>query len=63
LDELVEWSLDWLMLFNTKKYRVMHIGKKNSRNAYIMNSHKLEQVNSEKDLGVFISDDMKTAKQ
>jgi len=41
----------------------MHIGKKNSRHAYIMNSHKLEQVDSEKDLGVFISDDMKTAKQ
>ena len=40
----------------------MHIEKKNSRHAYMMISHKLEQVDSEKDLDVFISDDMKTSK-
>ena len=52
-----------MMLFNTKKCKVMHIGKKNSHHEYLMNRHKLEQVDYEKDLGVFISEDMKKAKQ
>ena len=68
LDKLVKWSQDWDMLFNSKKCKVMNFGSgKNS----IFNSfeysmedgsgqrHILEKTKVERDLGIYISDDLK----
>ncbi len=37
----------------------MHVGKKNDWVEYFVNGHKLEVVETEKDLGVVISSDLK----
>jgi hypothetical protein len=68
LDKLVKWSQDWNMLFNSKKCKVMNFGSgKNSvfnSFEYSMDSgngqrHILEQTKVERDLGIYISDDLK----
>jgi len=41
------------------KCKVMHIGKKNPLYTYKMNGSKLEEVTTEKDVGVYISNDAK----
>jgi len=55
LHSLVEWSDKWKM--------VMHLGKQNKRFDYYMNNQKLDVVNEEKDLGVLITDDLKSSSQ
>jgi hypothetical protein len=68
LDKLVKWSQDWNMLFNSKKCKVMNFGSgKNSifnSFEYSMDSgngqrHILEKTRIVRDLGVYISDDLK----
>jgi len=51
------------MSFNTKKCKVMHLGRTNQRFMYIMEGQTLYTVNSEKDLGIMISSDLKSANQ
>ena len=61
INELNKWEKEWLLSFNVKdgKCKVMHIGKKNPKNAYIMNEEVLPTTNTEKDLGVTTSCDLK----
>lgn len=59
LNKLWEWSIRWGMAFNVKKCHVMHIGRKNERNSYELGGLKLGAVDSERDVGVIITDDMK----
>jgi hypothetical protein len=68
LDKLVKWSQDWNMLFNSKKCKVMNFGsgKKSPFNSfeYSMEDvngqrHILERTKVERDLGIYISDDLK----
>ena len=47
------------MLFNVEKCKVMHMGHNNTCPEYFLNGTKLESVSEEKDLGVFISNDLK----
>jgi hypothetical protein len=63
LDNLVRWSEEWQMLFNTSKCKVMHIGKKNQQGKYSMNGKELEVVQHERDLGIDISNDLKVSTQ
>ena len=63
LDRLVQWAREWQMMFNVKKCKVMHMGRKNPRYQYRMNGQVLETVKQEKDLGVVISDDLKVSNQ
>jgi len=51
------------MPFSISKCKVMHLGRNNTRFHYVIDSHLLEEVSEEKDLGVFISDNLKPAKQ
>jgi len=51
------------MLFNVEKCKVMHIGYNNVQVEYVMNDVKLECVSDEKDLGVIVSDDLKSGKR
>ncbi|XP_076061759.1 uncharacterized protein LOC143037434 isoform X1 [Oratosquilla oratoria] len=63
LDKLQQWSEKWLMKFNTSKCKVMHLGKNNSKYDYKLFGNSLTKVDSEKDLGVIISNDLKSSKQ
>ncbi len=51
------------MKFNVEKCRLMHIGINNDNVEYLMNGVKLSVTNTEKDLGVLISDDLKPSNQ
>jgi len=57
LDRLIAWSLEWLMFFNEKKCKVMHIGKSNRQFTYAMKGYSIDTVDLEKDLGVFLTRD------
>jgi len=61
LDKLTEWTKKWQMSFNTKKCKVMHVGRTNSRFTYTMEGQTLDTVDSEKDLGITISYDLKSS--
>jgi len=63
IDKLLKWSEEWQMLFNTCKYKVMHVGKPLFQRQYYMNNEQLAVVCHEKDLGVLISNDLKVSYQ
>ena len=63
LDRLCEWARTWKMSFNAKKCKVMHFGKNNMRYGYNMNGCDIEEVKEEKDLGVWMEEDMRPSKQ
>ena len=63
LTNLGEWSQVWNMLFNAIKCKVLHIGNLNHHFKYSMLDCQLSEVEEERDLGVIISSDIKSAKQ
>ena len=63
LNKLMEWSDTWTMKFNVDKCSVMHFGHNNPQHEYQMNGKTLKCTREEKDLGVWITDDLKVAKQ
>ena len=63
LNKLCEWASKWKMKFNAAKCKVMHYGRRNARNVYFMNNVQIESVSEEKDLGVWLEDNMKPTKQ
>ena len=62
LVKLEEWSLKWLLKFNPDKCTTMHLGHGNPKYVYQMDSKDLKESNVEKDLGVYISSDLKPEK-
>ena len=58
IDKLVEWSTTWLLHFNNKKCKVIHLGKNNPSSNYYMSvdnqSLLLESSKAERDLGVLV---------
>ena len=63
LDKLVLWAQKWQMVFNVDKCKVMHVGNWEDSRTYYMDERELSVVSYEKDLGVWISADMKCSKQ
>ena len=63
LDKLVEWADKWQMHFNASKCKVICVGQKNPRFSYSMSNNGLQVVETEKDLGVMISSDLKCSQQ
>ena len=63
LDKLVSWAEQWHMDFNVQKCKVMHVGKLNDSCSYYMGGIKLTEEEVEKDLGVWISSDIKCSQQ
>ena len=57
LDHLSSWEATWLLKFNTKdnKCKVLHVGAKNPHNKYFLDGTELPEIESEKDLGVLVS--------
>ena len=63
LDKLVLWAQKWQMVFNVGKCKDMHVGNCEDSRTYYMEDKELSVVSCEKDLGVWISADMKCSKQ
>ena len=63
LRKLGEWSEKWQMPFNANKCKVMHTGHRNPHAQYNLLGGCLEKTETEKDLGVVISSDLKFSKQ
>ena len=67
LNTLSQWTNDWLLSFNVDKCKVMHIGKNNPKLDYTMRTENenriLIETSKEKDLGVWITNDLKHEKQ
>ena len=66
--KLQEWANTWQMSFNYDKCKVMHFGKKNLKNIYEMSDklgsiHKIEKTESERDLGMIITNNLKWSVQ
>lgn len=59
LDRLCEWARKWGMSFNVKKCKVMHIGHSNKKRDYTMEGQQLEKTLEEKDIGVYMTRDLK----
>ena len=51
------------MEFNIQKCKVMHIGHSNLGYKYLMDNQYLQEVSDEKDLGIIITSDLKSAAQ
>ena len=58
IDSFVEWSVKWLLGFNTGKCNMMHLGKNNPKHTYTIKNGdeicELSVTTCEKDLGVYI---------
>ena len=63
LVDYYRWSNDWLMLFNTDKYKIMNLGNKNPCVKYELGSRELESILEEKYFGVLIAKDLKVSAQ
>ena len=63
LRRIGEWSDTWQMPFNVSKCKVMHIGHRNPQSVYTLKGTALECTDTEKDLGVTITSDLKFSKQ
>ena len=67
LDSLGDWSEEWMLRFNPKKCKVLHLGSRNPEFVYTMKDGgsriKLETTSLEKDLGVLITDNLKVGEQ
>ena len=66
LERLVQWSEKWLLKFNPSKCKVMHVGH-NLSTSYIMRdgnqTAELESTDKEKDLGIYVTKDLKSQEQ
>ena len=63
LNRICEWAERWRMCFNVKKCLVMHYGKNNIRYEYEMYGRVIKEAKEEKDLGVWVEEDMRPSKQ
>ena len=55
-NHLLQWSIKWLLPFNIEKCKVLHYGKVNPKNVYIINDILVLSDSSIKDLGITFQD-------
>ena len=58
LNHLLQWSNKWLLRFNIEKCKVLHYGKVNPKNDYIMNDISMLSDSSINDLGITFQDNL-----
>jgi hypothetical protein len=68
IDKLMQWAETWQMDYNTKKCKIMHIGRSNPCFTYTMGGYApggvvLEAVDEEKDIGVKVHKSLKPSSQ
>ncbi|CAH2243228.1 jg14526 [Pararge aegeria aegeria] len=59
LNAILKWTKEWLLSLNVNKCTVLHLGRKNPRLPYYLGNKQLKVVDTQKDLGVIISSDLK----
>ena len=59
ITKLDKWANTWQMKFNVDKCKTMHLGHGNIQSKYQLDNKVLDSTHSEKDLGIWITDDMK----
>ena len=66
LNRLGDWSDKWLLRLNSEKCKVMHMGHSYQTSYFLRDGtdvRKLECVSSEKDLGVYVTSNLKPSQQ
>ena len=63
ITNLEAWCKKWGMVFNIKKCCLMHFGYNNPKTEYQMDGQRLAASNSQKDLGILISDNCNPSAQ
>nr|VZH98176.1 unnamed protein product [Spirometra erinaceieuropaei] len=65
LDRLEQWSKDWLLPFNVNKCTFLRVGRTSSPNhtVYRLTGKPLQEVDAQKDLGVWITTSLKPSLQ
>ena len=63
LDTLERWAARWGMKYNTEKCHDLHMGRTNSAWNYTLNGQVLAKVDSERDIGVQVSGNLKMSEQ
>jgi hypothetical protein len=67
INSICEWSTKWSLNFNIEKCRIMHFSKQNNHFNYYMpiegKDWQLSKTFTERDVGVYISDDLKWSNQ
>ena len=58
IDRIAQWAKNWKMEINPKKSKVMHLGRNNPSLPYTVNGTEIEAVKTEKDIGLWISEDL-----
>ena len=61
MNTLCEWVRRWQTEFNVDKCVVMHVGSGNIKYQYAMQGRRLSTVETVRDLGVYISSNLKSA--
>ena len=61
INHIAEWADEWKMEINPNKTKVMHIGKENPGLPYFVNGMEISVVETEKDIGFWISNDLSTS--
>ena len=59
LDKLNDWAIKWQMEFNVEKCKVLKMGETDERTSYSLNNIEIGSSLCEKDLGVFVSSNLK----
>ena len=59
LINLERWPKKWKLPFNPSKFKVMHFGKKNPKNYFVLYDRVLDTVTQEKNLGVIVDEQLK----
>ena len=62
LDSMYNWSQKWQMSFNTSKCKCLHIGYNNNEANYSIGGEVVDNVSSERDLGVLIDNSLSSSK-
>ncbi len=63
LRQISQWSEKWEIPFNGNKCHILHVGTRNKKYDYELNSVKLDSVQCVKDLGVSIAPNLKFSQQ
>jgi hypothetical protein len=63
INKLVEWSVEWQMLFNAGKCHLLHLCRGNAKYEYTIEGWVLEAVEFEKDVGVLVHQSLKPSMQ
>ncbi len=63
LDKLVEWGEKWAMDFNSKRCKILHVGRNNPTFKYFILGEELAEAEEEKDIGVLVNKNMKPTTQ